>query len=192
MSQLDFYFDYACPWCYLGSMTVRELSAEGVNISYHVWKMPENITPPAPKPEGYKEAGAVRLKELRAERNVRLSSPIQTDTVPALIATKAAERLGAAEAYVKNVFHAHWGSKQDISDRALLIDLAEQSGLDRAAFEAALDDEASRDAFEADLQAAERLEISTIPSYLTNEGKRLLIHHYDDMPSLEQLRELAR
>jgi len=190
MSRLDFYFDYACPWCYVGAKTVRELAAEGVEIEYHVWKMPENATPP-PKPEGYFEAATARLKQLREEADLRLSSPVQKETIPALIATKAASAMGAGEAFVEAVFHAHWADKQDISDRETLVALAKQVGLDEAAFRAALDQDATRVAFEQDLQKATELTIDTIPSYL-NEEKRLLIHHFDDVPTLDTLRDLAR
>jgi len=190
MSRLDFYFDYACPWCYVGAKTVREVAAEGVQIDYHVWKMPENANPPA-KPEGYFEAATARLKQLREEAGLRLSSPVQKETIPALIATKVATDMGQAEAFVEAVFHAHWADKQDISDRDTLVALAEKAGLDATAFRTALENEAGEAAFKADLAKATELNIDTIPSYLNGE-KRLLIHHFDDVPTIETLRELAR
>jgi predicted DsbA family dithiol-disulfide isomerase len=190
MNTLHFYFDYACPWCYVGAKTVRELAAEGVEISYHVWKMPENATPP-PKPEGYFEAATARLKQLREEAGLRLSSPVQKETIPALIATKVASEMGAAKAFVEAVFHAHWADKQDISDRSVLVSLAEKVGLDANKFQAALEEGTGQAAFEQDLATAAELNIDTIPSYLNGE-KRLLIHHFDDVPTLETLRELAR
>ncbi|MFD2171578.1 DsbA family oxidoreductase [Tumebacillus lipolyticus] len=189
MAKLDFYFDYACPWCYMASYTVRELSAEGVTIDYHVWKMPEAATPP-PKPEGYYEAATAKLRELRTELNIPLSNPVQSETIPALIATKAAESLGHAEAYVKAVFHAHWGNKQDISSEELLVQIAEEIGLDGASFQKLLHEEAAKGAYDADLQLAAEQNIDTIPSYL-NGGDRLLVHHFEDMPTLDRLRQLA-
>lgn len=193
MSNLDYYFDYACPWCYLGTKTVRELAKTGVNVTYHVWKMPqgEGITPPPPKPEGYYEEGKARLKQLSAELDMTCRAPVQSDTVPALLATKIAQEMGAAEAFVEAVFRAHWGEKQDISDRELLVELAAASGLDRDAFRTALEQDAGRAAFEQDMKAAHELEITTIPSYL-NGDKRILIHHFADMPTLAHLEELAR
>ncbi|WP_157721936.1 DsbA family oxidoreductase [Tumebacillus avium] len=190
MAQLDFYFDYSCPWCYLATFTVRELAAEGVAVDYHVWKMPADATPP-PKPEGYMEAAGLKLRELREQLNVKLASPIQKETVPALIATKVASEMGKAEAFVEATFLAHWGNKQDISDEALLVKIAEEIGLDAEKFQSALNDGSGRAAFEADLQKAQELNIDTIPSYL-NDGMRLLIHHFEDMPTLEQIRQLAQ
>lgn len=190
MAQLDFYFDYACPWCYMGAHTVRELAAEGVEIRYHVWKMPKNATPP-PKPEGYREAAGVRLKELREELNIPVRSPLQGETVPALIATKVATEMGKAAEFVEATFRAQWAEKQDISQQDTLVEIAASVGLDAAAFREALVSGAGRAAFEADLAAAEELEIDTIPAYL-NEHNRLLIHHFNDMPTLDQLREISR
>jgi predicted DsbA family dithiol-disulfide isomerase len=190
VNRLDFYFDYACPWCYLGSFTVRELEREGVQVDYRVWKMPPGANPP-PKPEGYYEAARARLKQLREEKQIPLSSPIQSDTVPALIATKVATEMGKASEFVAAVFHAHWGAKQNIADRETLLFLAEQVGLDRDAFAAALDSGRGQAAFEQDLQMAATENIDTIPAYL-NGNKRLLIHHFNDMPSLDDIRELSR
>lgn len=189
-NKLDFYFDYACPWCYVGSHTVRDLAAEGTAVDYHVWKMPQNATPP-PKPEGYYEAAKARLRELREEKGIPLASPIQSDTVPALIATKVAETFGRAEAFVEAVFKAHWVERRDISDLDVLVAIAEQVGLDGGEFRAALEQEAGRAAFEQDLQQASELAIDTIPSYL-HDRKQLLIHHFDDMPTLNDLRNISR
>ncbi|GAX90720.1 DsbA family oxidoreductase [Effusibacillus lacus] len=190
MAKLDYYFDYACPWCYLGTKTVRELAAEGVEVTYHVWKMPSNVTPP-PKPEGYYEAGKARLKELKEEMGMPLVTPIQKETVPALIATKVADKLGAAASYVEAVFHAHWGEQKDISNQETLVQLAKQIGLDEATFRSELAKAEAVQAYNKDLEQAAQLEISTIPSY-RNGGKQLLIHHFNDMPTLDTLRELAR
>lgn len=193
MSKLHFYFDYACPWCYVGAHTVRELAQEGVEIDYRVWKMPPGANPPA-KPEGYMEAAGVRLKQLREEQDILVTSPVQKDTIPALIATKVAEQFGQAAAYVEAVYRAHWAQKQDISDRNVLVALAESVGMNEAEFRQALESDAGRAAYERDLQQAIDENIDTIPDYINgaDPSKRLLIHHFDDMPTLEQLRELAR
>jgi predicted DsbA family dithiol-disulfide isomerase len=193
MSTLHFHFDYACPWCYVGAHTVRDLAKEGVEVIYHVWKMPPNANPPA-KPEGYREAAGVRLKQLREEQGIRVSSPVQSETVPALIATKVAEQFGQAAAYVEAVYRAHWAEKQDIADRDVLVALAEAVGLNGAEFRQALESDAGRAAYERDLQLAIDENIDTIPDYINgnDRSKRLLIHHFDDMPTLEQLRELAK
>ena len=190
MNTLDFYFDYACPWCYVGSHTVRELAQEGVTVRYHVWKMPQNVIAP-PKPEGYYDAAKARLKELRQEMGILVRSPVQSVTVPALIATKAADKMGAVEPFVQAVFHAHWAEKQDISDQEVLVQLAASVGLNAAEFRTALENGAGEAAFHADLQKAGEEELSTIPCYLGSEG-RLLVHHFANMPTLDALRSLVR
>lgn len=190
MRTLDFHFDYACPWCYIGSFTVRELAKEEVAIRYHVWKMPQTVTAP-PKPEGYYDAAQARLKELRQEMGVIVRSPVQSDTIPALIATKVADAMGAAERFVERVFRAHWAEKGDISDRDVLVQLAESVGLNPSEFRTALETGAGEAAFQADLNRAAEEEISTIPSYLTADG-RIFVHHFANMPTLDELRSLVR
>lgn len=193
MSQMDFHFDYACPWCYVASHMVSDLAQEGVDVHYKVWKMPPGANPPA-KPEGYREAAGVRLKELREEIGIRLSSPIQGETIPALLATKVAESMGQAKAFVEAVYRAHWADKQDISDANVLVTLAESIGLAGAEFRQALEADAGRAGYERDLQQAADENIDTIPVYINgaSPAKRILIHHFEDMPTLDQLRELVR
>jgi predicted DsbA family dithiol-disulfide isomerase len=186
---LDFYFDYACPWCYVGSKTVEKLKAHGVQVGYHVWKMPENASPP-PKPDGYYEAARARLKQLREELGLPLSSPVQKETIPALRATKIADDMGAAEAFIAAVFTAHWSDKKDISNSAVLVDLAVSVGLDRETFAERLAADSGNEAFQADLRTASEQNIDTIPSYLSGD-KRLLVHHFEDMPTLEALLKLV-
>jgi len=189
MKQLHFHFDYACPWCYIGAYAVRELEQEGVRVHYHPWKMPPNANPPA-KPEGYYDGARQRLRELRTEMNIVVSSPVQEETGRALMATKIAEEMGRAAAYVEAVFRAHWAEKQDIFATETLVAIAGEVGLDTAAFAERLEADAGREGYEADLIFAADHNIDSIPSY-RNGDKRLIVHHYDDMPTLESLRALA-
>lgn len=126
---------------------------------------------------------------MQKETGLPLNDPIQNDTVLALIATKVAQNMGAAEKYVEAVFNAHWGDRQDISNRETLVSLAKRIGLDETEFRKQLEQTEGEKAFKQDLQKAEELKISTIPSFL-NGQKQLLVHHFNDMPTLADLREL--
>jgi len=190
MKRLDFHFDYSCPWCYIGAFTVRELAAEGVDIAYHGWKMPPNANPPA-KPDGYREGATARLRELRTEMNVIVSSPVQSETELALVATKLADEYGQAAGFVERVFRAHWAEKKDISNASVLVAIAEELGVNGEEFHVRLADGAGRAAYEADLAIAAARNIDSIPSYLSGDAQ-IIIHHYNDMPSLEALRELVK
>lgn len=63
------------------------------------------------------------------------------DTEPACRAVVAARRLDPAAAMpmLKRLHRAFYAENADVTDRAVLCELAEEAGLDRAAFEAAFD-----------------------------------------------------
>lgn len=82
----------------------------------------------------------------------------------ALVGAKFAEGDGLGDAYHEAVFRAYWQEAQDISDRAVLADIAAQVGLDRAAFGAALDDPIYEDAVLADIDLARSYGLSGVPA----------------------------
>ena len=82
----------------------------------------------------------------------------------ALIGAKVAEAQGAGDAYHAAVFRAYWQDARDISDRAVLADIAANIGLDRAAFLAALDEPRYRDAVLTDIGTARDYGLSGVPA----------------------------
>ena len=63
------------------------------------------------------------------------------DTRLAHIGAKVARDLGQGDAYHVKVFEAHWTEQKDISDPAVLGEIADEIGLDADAFRQALADQ---------------------------------------------------
>lgn len=82
----------------------------------------------------------------------------------ALIGAKVAEAYGRSDAYYAAVFQAFWQEARDISDRAVLGDIAAAIGLDRAAFLAALDEPAYDEAVQADVDLAHTYGLNGVPA----------------------------
>ena len=115
MAALDFYFDYRSPYAYLAQTQVRKL---GVDIAWRpfeilqlmdqVGNVPTSITC---KPKG-KYLG-VDLMRWVAVYKVPFQRHPQSGNIDArrlLRATLAAAELGQADAAVKAIFGAYWGS----------------------------------------------------------------------------------
>ena len=62
------------------------------------------------------------------------------------------------------LFRAHFNERRDVGSRGVLLDIAEEQGLDRAAAEAALDDDALGDRVRGEERAAWDLNISGVPA----------------------------
>lgn len=66
------------------------------------------------------------------------------------------------------LFDAHFQQRRNVSDRAVLLDLAAGLGLDRAATEAALDDEALAHEVRGEELEARAMEINAVPTMIVN------------------------
>lgn len=96
------------------------------------------------------------------------SGPFGINSRPALIGAKYAERMGKGPAYNENMLRAYWQEARDISDLAVLRQLAESVGLDGEAFLDALDESDYRRAVDHDIMMAYRMGINGVPAMLFN------------------------
>jgi predicted DsbA family dithiol-disulfide isomerase len=96
------------------------------------------------------------------------SGPFGIDSRPALIGAKFAEAAGRGDAYHRRVFAAYWQEAQDISDLALLANLAAAVGLDGAAFATALSLPELAAAVDADIAQAQAYGLDGVPALVFN------------------------
>ncbi len=90
--------------------------------------------------------------------------PFGIDSRPALIGAKFAEQQGAGPAYHDGVMRAYWQQARNISDRAVLAEIAAVAGLAHAAFLAALDDPAFDAAVQQDIDLARQYGLNGVPA----------------------------
>lgn len=152
--------------------------------------MPEGVTPPPPKPEGYMQQAGKAMAELLQARGLSTERPaFKPDTRLAHIGTKYAANQVKQFAFVQQVFHHHWALNQDISQPDVLARAASSAGLDAEAFTAAIHDPHWIEAVEKDYELIKQMEITTIPAYVGSNGV-IQVHHFKDMPTLEQIRAI--
>lgn len=89
-----------------------------------------------------------------------------------------------------SLFEAHFQQRLNVSDRAVLLDLAAAQGLDRVAAAAALDDEALSIAVRMEEQRAADNGIRSVPTYVVN-GKYILQGSSDPASYQQALIKLA-
>lgn len=190
--RLTYFYDYNCPYCYLSHVMIDQLSKEfPLQTEFVSWKMPDNAEV-APKPPGYREEGMRAATAMAATLGVpiRFDSP-GAGTRAAHEATKIAISMGRGLSYIRKVFRRKWEQGEDLSDRKLLIEIAGQAGLDKEEFGAALSARKGRQAVDEDFARGAREKIWTIPSFKAH-GTEIQIHHFKDMPTLEQLRKFVK
>ena len=165
------------------------LSTQFPEIDIH-WRSfelrPKGSPPMPPEYRARIEASKPQLyRTAREQYGLELSQgPMGIDSRPALVGAKYAEAQGRGAAFHKAVFAAYWQQAQDISDLSVLAGLAEQVGLERAAFLAALDDPAHAAAVDADIMQAQAYGLSGVPA--TVLADRYLVSGAQPYAYLEQ------
>lgn len=115
------------------------------------------------------------------------SGPFGIDARPALIGAKVAEAHGAGEAYHAATFRAYWEQAQDISETAVLQQIAIDIGLDGEQFVAALDDEQYSAQVTNDIEQAFAYGLSGVPALVF--AQKYLIVGAQPLPVLTQVVE---
>lgn len=198
--QVDVWSDVMCPWCAIGwtqfSKAIAELKGE-VDVTARF--MPFELNPDAP-PEGQDQAQVLAanygksLEEVAAMGRVveeaadKAGFPMDWrgegeapakrvwNTHQAHMLLRWALTVAEPEAQVRlkeSFLRAHFQQRLNVSDRDVLLDIAEAEGFDRAAAGAALDDPALSQAIAHEEDFAARNGIRSVPTFVVN-GKYIL------------------
>lgn len=158
-----------------------------VDIHWRSFELrPQGSPPMPPEYRARIEAGKPQLyRTAREQYGLELNQgPMGIDSRPALIGAKYAEAQGRGAAYHRAVFQAYWQQAQDISDLQVLGGLAEQAGLDREGFLAALGDPAYAAAVDDDIAQAQAYGLGGVPA--TVLADRYLVSGAQPYAYLEQ------
>lgn len=197
---IDIWSDVMCPWCVIGYHQLQKgLAMLGDEVAATIRFHPFELNPDMP-PEGEEQSAHImrkygRSKEQAAEgrsqllaiaerAGASLSWSGEGTPPPAMMwNTRAAHTLLVhalrdydAETEVRlklALFEAHFQHRRNVSDHAVLLDVAESVGLDRARAQAALDDPELAAIVVAGEQQAWDWNISGVPAMVVN-GKYLI------------------
>jgi len=144
---VDFYFDYSCPWTYLGfrrliqttTRTASDIVWKPVNLELMKKILKKTKTITADYQKNY------RVKDLQDWSNycsVIIKPMENIDHSISMAASRGvayAEEKGVIKEYSEEVFKAFFSDSKDISDKEVLLNIAKQIELDEK-FEESLDD----------------------------------------------------
>jgi predicted DsbA family dithiol-disulfide isomerase len=181
--EVDFVADLACPWCYLGLVRLDRARAMRPDRPVRVRWRPFFLNPGMP-PEGMDRATYLRRKfggdatqvYRRIEESGRADGvafafermPRTPNTLLAHRLILFAEEQGKADPLIRGLFRALFEDGRDVGQSEVLIDVAEEAGLDRAEVRAFLDgDRFARDIYEAH-ERAERIGVRGVPVFIVD------------------------
>lgn len=185
--------DYVCPWCWIGRRQAARLREEFSTLSFE-WRgfelLPEGMKykPHTLDPDDdRKPRTPTRLELLEyadgtftPKRKAKLSN-----SRLALEGAEFARENGAEEDYHDAVYHAYWREDRDISDRAILTEIAEAVGLDIGAFALAMEQRLYRDRIVEFDEPAHEAGVWNVPTFMFPD-------HWSAEQPYVVLRDLAR
>lgn len=180
---IDVISDVVCPWCYLGKARLELAIAEvqdtvGVEIN---WR-PYQLNPDYP-PEGVDQKRALAAK-LGGQENVDRAHAMLTDfgkqvgidfnfdaitigpnTMDAhrLMLWAHTESREMQGRVAQALFKANFEEGRNVGDHAVLLEIAEKAGLDRAVIERLLKSDADKDVIRGEIAAAQQMGVSGVP-----------------------------
>jgi predicted DsbA family dithiol-disulfide isomerase len=177
MPRLTVAHDYICPWCYVGWEQGKRLKREYPELEL-IWKgfelLPEGLeyTPAAPDPDADRKPPVPSRFELLVAAD-GITMPERTRPFSrsrrALEGAEYAQETGRADAYHDTVYHAYWHEDADISDIAVLTEIAERAGLDAAGLLDALESGRYRDRIVEFDEPAHAAGVWNVPTWMFPE-----------------------
>lgn len=214
---IDIWSDVVCPWCAIGHAQLRRaLDALAGEIAAEVRWLPFELNPDMP-PEGEPQDAHIARKYGRTPEQVAANRAQLLDAgaragysfawtgegtpPPAMMwNTFAAHRLlkwalvkaGAAAQtrFSLALFDAHFQQRRNLSDPAVLVEIAASAGLDPAAAQAALADPALGPIVRREQAAAWDMNITGVPAMVVN-GKFLIPGAQDAETYAQVLRKVV-
>jgi predicted DsbA family dithiol-disulfide isomerase len=180
---IDVVSDVVCPWCYLGKKRLERALAEEPGDPIQVHWRPYQLDPSIPDgglerrayminkfgDSGRIEAAHERLQTLGAEEGIAFAF----DRIARAPNTLDAHRLirwafvdGLQDKVVDRLFKLYFEEGGDIGDRALLIDVAAECGMDREVVEKLFADGADKEEVRAEIAQAQSLGVTGVPFFI--------------------------
>ncbi|MFU1780910.1 DsbA family oxidoreductase [Haloarcula japonica] len=180
--RITVFSDYVCPFCYLGRESLRQYQStreDDLEIDWHPFDLRSGKRNPDGsidhsvddgKDEDYYEQAKESVRRLQAKYDVEMDLDIATDidSLPAQIASYYVKEHYGYETWLTfdvSIFEALWQDGADIGDGDLLVDLAEDAGVDGDEIRSALADDALRSAVREKFTAAQRQGITGVPTF---------------------------
>ena len=164
------YYDYICPFCYLGTKRILGLSKE-FNLTID-WKGIE-IHPEFP-PQGKKRTKTLKsksfaetIREMAKEDNIEIKLPgYATNSRLSLEASEFAKIKGKFLEFHIGVYEAYFLEGRNIGDIEIVLDIGEKAGLHRTELVECLNKRTMFDNIEANKKEAEDNIILGVPTFI--------------------------
>ncbi|KAB1198620.1 MULTISPECIES: DsbA family protein [Haloferax] len=176
------YSDYVCPFCYLGRESLeryQDSRDEELAIDWHPFDLRSQKRRPDGtidfsvddgKDDDYYDQAKQGVRRLQDRYDVEMEQEIATDvdSLPAQVASYYVKQHYDNETWLTfdvSIFEALWQDGADIGDEDLLVELAEDAGLDGDEIRSALDDDGLFEEVREQFAEAQRHGVTGVPTF---------------------------
>lgn len=173
------YSDNICPFCTIGAKRLRKLQEE---LDFDVdWRAFE-IHPETPKEgrltsEYFKGRDTERMKrhieEFGKDVGMKLNGKLLANSKLSLAANNFAKEKRRFPEFHEALFKANFEEGKNIGDMEVLLNIGEETGLDRQELKTYLEDEGNLKAIDKSSAQAKELGITGVPTFIIN-GKAVV------------------
>ena len=179
---ITIYSDYVCPFCYLGRQSLARYQADRKTPLEIDWQ-PFDLRSGKRNADGsidhsvddgkdddYFEQAKESVRRLQEKYDVEMAMDLATevDSLDAQVASYYIKEHDDYEtwlAFDEAIFAALWTEGRDIGDEDVLVDLAEDVGVDGDEITAALDDDTLHDEVTDEFVAAQQAGVTGVPTF---------------------------
>jgi len=181
-TELTIYSDYVCPFCYLGRQSLARYQADREEELRIDWQ-PFDLRSGKRNPDGsidhsvddgkddeYFEQAKESVRRLQDKYDVEMTLDLATevDSLDAQIASyyiKSHYDYETWLAFDEAIFAALWTAGRDIGSEDVLLDIADDVGIDANEIEAALDDDTLQDELTDEFVDAQQAGVTGVPTF---------------------------
>jgi len=202
MITLDIISDPICPWCYIGKarldQAIAETGLDPFDVSWRIFQLNPDMPPEGMERQQYLQAkfgGADSAKKTydRVRQYAEASGlKLDFDAIRKTPNTFDAHRLirwarttGNQSAVVQQLFRRYFEEGQDISDREVLLEIAEKAGMERSVIEQLLAGDADRELLAEEEDAARRMGVNGVPCFII--GGRYVLQGAQDSETWKRI-----
>ncbi|MFF1377432.1 DsbA family protein [Streptomyces sp. NPDC058308] len=169
-AQIHLWSDYVCPFCLIADELIERAITDrpDVEVVHHAHELRRRPAPTLRPEDPYlPEIWQRAVYPMASHHQVPMRLPTlspQPRTELAFRGAQYAAEQGRADAYHRRVMTAFFREDLDIGDRVVLARLAEEAGLDPAAYAAALDEEEYAERHRQAVAESARMNITVVPT----------------------------
>ena len=186
--RIEVFSDVVCPWCFIGKRRLEEAlrrlaaaapSSVPPQVQWRAFQLNPGLPADGMERGEYvrrkfgSQAGDIYTRVAAVGQQVGIAFAFdriarQPNTVDAHRLIRLAGSQSRQDAMVETVFQAYFLEGADLTSTAVLLDLAQRAGLERALAQAWLSDDGTRTAVEDEDRQARELGVQGVPFFVLN------------------------